>query len=627
MAGDYGCGCLRACNVIALLKHTSAFRPGHPAWQHLSNMANHHRRSSPSPAASLGSDAMSESAASSPPPAAASPVDDGPLYPLEGKFISVTDKAEILALPEIERESILADRAAENLKRQQDVQLQKALAATQAAASKHKRKAAAAQLDDDGREVRKSTRAKVEKTGRSALDDYKKAREAKGAERTSRFDVKKGGKRSSRSPSSASDRDADGESEVEWAAETLTKRDEPSADLKDFDRCRVGRSSFAKVHFYPNFEETMKGCFCRVSIGMNKETGQNMYRMTQIKGESREKHHYPSDFFAKTCTGFKSGKPYSLELPNGKTFTTDAYAIVAHGNAEKQWPFSACSDSKFTDAEFQRYIDTLSKERLRIPKKAWLMQKVDDINRFLEVKWTDDVLQGKFARQKDMERRTNPANAAAVKKESIEKQKAKAEEAGDEEEIARCEAELAALENNATNGSSATLTPGVKVSSPMKPKTGNPHSAQDRLVQLSIKNRGKSSVDVRNALLAERKKLHQERERAFAEEQLLKAKAKEERARLRLEAEMAKNGGGEQGMLAVPGAKAVMRELFGDSPGTSRAGTPMSGVSTPLMRARSRAGTPMNGAGVGGKKSGLGKGNAGGEDELGGLDLGIDVEI
>jgi RNA polymerase-associated protein RTF1 len=241
--------------------------------------------SSPSPVASLGSDAMLESNASSPEPASASPIDDGPAYPLEGIYLDSADRARIQSLPEIQREEILAERAAENTKRQQDIQLKKALAATQAAASKHqKRKAAAADLDDDAGQ-RKSSRAKVEK--RNVLDDYKKAREARGVDRTSRLDPRRdrGRKRRSRSASSASDRDADGESEVEWAPEVSSRREEAPAELKDFERCRVGRSSFAKVCFYPNFEETMKGCFARVSIGVNRETGENMYRMTQIKGK------------------------------------------------------------------------------------------------------------------------------------------------------------------------------------------------------------------------------------------------------------------------------------------------------------------------------------------------------
>lgn len=210
------------------------------------------------------------------------PIDAGPQYPIEGRFESVADRDHILSLPEIERETILAERAAVETKRQQDLQLRKALAESNAAASKQKRKAAAAELEDGG--ARKSSRPKTEKPGRTALDDYKKAREAKGAERSGRVDSRRDGGRSP--SSSASDRNAGGESEVEWAEPTsISRRDEPAADLKDFERCRIGRTNFAKICFYPNFETTMRGCYCRISIGMNRESGQNMYRMAQIKGQ------------------------------------------------------------------------------------------------------------------------------------------------------------------------------------------------------------------------------------------------------------------------------------------------------------------------------------------------------
>jgi len=165
------------------------------------------------------------------------------------------------------------------LKKQQDMQLRRALAQTKAAANKHKRKATAADLDDEGRR----TRPKADKA-KTALDDYKRARELKGTDR-GRLDTGRD-RRDDRSPSATSDRDADGESEVEWAEPASdSRRDEPSAELKDFERCRVGRSNFARICFYPRFEESIKGCFCRVSIGINRETGQNQYRMTQIKGE------------------------------------------------------------------------------------------------------------------------------------------------------------------------------------------------------------------------------------------------------------------------------------------------------------------------------------------------------
>ncbi|KAF2169097.1 hypothetical protein M409DRAFT_64883 [Zasmidium cellare ATCC 36951] len=526
---------------------------------------------SPSPAASLDADGIDESEGEADVPAEE---DDAPLYPLEGKFVSSSDRAHVMSLPEIERESILAERAEEVSRRQQDLQLRKQLQRSQAAANKHKRKAAAAELDDG---TRRSTRPKTEKA--SALDNYRRAREQKGAERR---ELESGrDRRDERSPSSASDRDADGESEVEWAEPTTDRRrDDPPAELRDFERTRVGRSNFSKVCFYPGFEDAIRGCFARVSIGLNRETGQNQYRMTQIRG-------------------FTEGKPYQLETSLGKKFTTDQYAIVAHGKAEKPWPFSACSDSKFTDAEYQRFQETLTKDNMRQPSRKFLYTKVDAINALIDQKFTEQTLQEKFAKQRAMEQKYNPAHIAKQKRSDIQKRRAEAEDNGDEEEVARCDAELQALENSASNANGA-----VKISSgPAKPTMQH-----DRLAQLNHKNRSKNQQEVRNALIAERNRIKKEREEI--------AKA----AKAMAEAEANAVVKAEKKETALK--KAAMKDLFGEGSDTSRAGTPATGVDTP--KKKSGTSTPLNG--VKGPIGALKKKNLE-DDVIGGLDLGIDIEI
>ena len=52
---------------------------------------------------------------------------EAPLYPIEGKFRSEADRAEVMAMTEIRREEILAERAAEVERRVQDLQLKKIL--------------------------------------------------------------------------------------------------------------------------------------------------------------------------------------------------------------------------------------------------------------------------------------------------------------------------------------------------------------------------------------------------------------------------------------------------------------------------------------------------------------------
>jgi len=210
--------------------------------------------------------------------------DDAPLYPIEGKFTSERDRADIMAMTEIQREQVLADRADQARRRTQDQQLKRLLQKqkkSDAGADQRKRKAEAAELDDG---QRKSSRQKTKEKS-STLDAYKKQRELKGAQRLRGEERRRDG----RSPSEAaalSDRDADGESEVEWddGHRASAPREEPPPDLRDFERVRVGRTNFSKVCFYPTFEDRIRGCYCRVSVGM--EAGQS-YRMAQVKGWSK----------------------------------------------------------------------------------------------------------------------------------------------------------------------------------------------------------------------------------------------------------------------------------------------------------------------------------------------------
>lgn len=206
--------------------------------------------------------------------------DESPLYPIEGKFRSEADRADIMAMTEIEREEILAERAHEVEKRLQDLQLRKILQQRkrEEAANDKSRKR---KVDDAG--LKSSQKGTRKRPGNSVLDQYREQRQMKNDQKA-RGEERRREQRSPSRDDADSDRDAEGESEVEWDSKPAVSREEPSAELKDFERVRVGRSNFAKVCFYPTFATTIKGCYCRVSIGVNKETGEPQYRMAQIKG-------------------------------------------------------------------------------------------------------------------------------------------------------------------------------------------------------------------------------------------------------------------------------------------------------------------------------------------------------
>lgn len=215
-------------------------------------------------------------------------------YTIDGKFMSYEDKEQIMAMPEIQREQVLAERAQEVERDKQNRALRNLIHAREVDSKKQekKRKAGAADLEEGSRKTsRQRTKLGGGKVGEtlSGIDSLKKARAEKN-DRQRRRDAEQ-----SRNPQedrwvqdeSAS---AHSDSEVEWDDPKTRKRKSKSPDpqdalpatLEDINRAKVGRSGFAKVCFYPGFDDAITGCYVRIVIGM--EAGQNIYRMALIKG-------------------------------------------------------------------------------------------------------------------------------------------------------------------------------------------------------------------------------------------------------------------------------------------------------------------------------------------------------
>ena len=116
---------------------------------------------------------------------------EAPLFPIEGKFHSEEDRAEIMAMPELQRETVLAERAAESERKKQDATLRQLREARQKAeaqaADLKKRKATVADLDDT---PRKTTKAKTKAT--ENLEAYKRQREQRNEQRRRNEDRKAG---------------------------------------------------------------------------------------------------------------------------------------------------------------------------------------------------------------------------------------------------------------------------------------------------------------------------------------------------------------------------------------------------------------------------------------------------
>jgi len=408
----------------------------------------------------------------------------GSKYPVDGKYISEQDKVELLSMPEIRREEILAKRAEEIEKAQQNKHMA-ALYQTYLSGDK-KRKAAEADLKDG---PRKSSRQKTTLGGRKvgetfdAMEAYKKQREQRGAAAEARK-ADAAERKARRGDSEASDADADGDEEVEWdggrgrnRTASPKRSEEHPSELHDFNRVHVGRHNFAKVCFYPGMDRALKDCYVRVAIGQDPKTKSPAYRMARI------------DSFEETM-------PYAIESESGKHFITTQHVITTIGRNKRSWPLIYCSNTKFTQKELELYTYDNQAGGGSMPKKSFLTRKIDDINNLINRKWTDKELNEKLEKSGVLQSKHN-----AVERQRLTISRREAEKRGDQDSVASFDVQLKALENpKLAYGTSTGPKPSATGASGSNQKT-----QQQRLAELNAENRKKDREQVHKALLQEQK--------------------------------------------------------------------------------------------------------------------------
>lgn len=204
--------------------------------------------------------------------------------------------------------------------------------------------------------------------------------------------------------------------EVEWADDT-----DRDSELNDFNKLRIGRSFVAKFCFYPDFNEIVKGCYGRVNIGVDKRSGQPMYRMVKIEKVFLQ-------------------KPYNM----GKFFTNQ-YFGVTQGKDRKVFQMNFFSDGLFTQNEYERYLNALDKYTISKPSTYTLKTKSKELVSFvsepLTEKLTDQIVRNRMVFNKKL------SGTNAVLEKTVLKGKLQyAQETGNERDIAKYSNQLRNLE-------------------------------------------------------------------------------------------------------------------------------------------------------------------------------------
>ncbi|KAI5462566.1 hypothetical protein BGZ63DRAFT_354274 [Mariannaea sp. PMI_226] len=395
-------------------------------------------------------------------------------YPVDGMYVSQAEKEEIMAMREVEREQIIADRLSEIERQRQNRLLRQMVSNVENEERKQvkkKRSADTADLEDGDR---RASRQRTSGKGESAMDSLRRARAEKARRREDHERRKDGYSprgRDSREPEDSEDEFGRRRSR---SPADEAPRDEPPAELRDYERVRLGRNEFAQVCLTPGFEAAITGCYIRIALGPHPETGIEQYRMAAIKG-------------------FTTSRPYALNGPNG-SFVTDQYVKAAHGKAIKEFPFIAASSGKFTDNELNRYKVTCLNENVTLPAKSLLSDKIDDINSLLSHKWTNEEIKARLKRKNDLRRRFDPAE-----RERVARLLEEARERGNDEKIEELQEELDKLGSQRL--AFKTSLGLAKSSEQLKGQT-----EQDRLAERNRENRRLNAEAVRKAQLKEKAK-------------------------------------------------------------------------------------------------------------------------
>ena len=140
-------------------------------------------------------------------------------------------------------------------------------------------------------------------------------------------------------------------------------------------------------------------------------------------------------------------------------------------------------------AEFNRYRQTMAVEDCKMATKSTVAEKVVDINRLLNHKFTPEELTEKLRKQGSLD-----SKSTIFKRIETEKKLKLAKAAGDDAEVERLESEMASM-------SAPKLAFNANSS---KPRADKP-SEHERLLELNLRNQRLNTENVRRAQLEERK--------------------------------------------------------------------------------------------------------------------------
>ena len=354
------------------------------------------------------------------------------------------DRARLAGMTELEREEILADR------RDARAKIQDRKRIIQMAREKKEREAGGKKKFKPS-DVRKKTLedAKGKSSRAQALADIAKKKDASRRRRVDRDDdddddddeygsdddvsledeeltgiLPQREKRAPRSRKTAADSEDDysDDDDEEGGGDRV-----PASEIQIMSIV-LTRDTLSRWITEPFVETCAPGCFVRISVGVNRHTGENKYALGEIVGVAEGKH-----------------KAYNLkeyEYPHkGSGKWTNKWLLLRYGRDERAFMIAEVSNSPVTDAEYGAWRAQLEKDGVKFPQLRDINAAQSNIKAAQDYRYTSEDIQKMLSKR--AEKRLGLQQNLASQKENIRRLIERAKMDGDDEAVANLEEQMA----------------------------------------------------------------------------------------------------------------------------------------------------------------------------------------
>ncbi|KAK8843402.1 hypothetical protein IAR55_007059 [Kwoniella newhampshirensis] len=360
-------------------------------------------------------------------------------YPLEGKYVDEDDREALEALPEIERENILAGRL-EEMQKFKDSQALDAMFQT----------LQGDEDDDDGPSRKRRKHTSVTKEASRAMNDLKNKRKAKD-ERAQRRAARREQRRP-RSASPVSDNSTeDGEISHSYRrspdrysperkavspkkdASKATDLDSVPANREELNSARLSRYELVDIMYRDGFEDVVVGSYVRLMAAEPDEMGRPKYRIHKITDID---------------TSEKFGS-YSIEY-KGRSVRDGRGLLCQYGKAARLFRIADVSNGDFEEKEFTRFTMTNQADGVRQPKRSELKKKHEEIKALRDRPITDVEIDRQIASRQSRESNFN--RAAHLRIQQLINTRDLAQRRNDQNTVDRLNSEIVKLGGDPVTG-------------------------------------------------------------------------------------------------------------------------------------------------------------------------------